>query len=355
MLMPQREVRGPIVKNTTWLIEALRQVGCEVDVLNWGRHREREPLWEKAIGRIGDLRAIAKVIRRESYDLVVAQTTFDWASIIRDLPLAQLLGGRARLVAEFRGSETQKLVEPRRWLFKFAGKHLMRKVTAVFVLSEEERRYINRFRSDISVYVVQNPFIASPEPLRDADADPAQILFVGRLHQDKGILDLVDALPYLLHRTDCRLTLAGAGPHAPLVQQRASDLGVSDAVEYPGYLSGDGLTEAYARATVFAFPTFWTEGFPTVLSEAMAAGLPIVTTRLRGAADYLEDGINAIFVEPRDPMGVAAAVLRLLEDTDLRRRMSEANRRLVRSFDPPLVAQHFLATMEEVVRAAPLA
>src|SRR5205823_173848 len=105
----------------------------------------------------------------------------------------------------------------------------------------------------------------------------------------------------------------------------------------PGYLAGAELEAAYREATLFVFPS-WVEGFPTVLAEAMDAGLPIVTTRIRGAADHLVAGENALFVEPRDVSALVDAILTLLDDRDLAARMSAANRRRIGIFEPRVVA-----------------
>jgi glycogen synthase len=81
----------------------------------------------------------------------------------------------------------------------------------------------------------------------------------------------------------------------------------------------------------------------------MSAGLPIVTTKLRGAADLLEEGANAVFVPPRDPSALADAIGRLLDDDELRARMSAANRAKVRDFEPVKAAEIYLRALAEIV------
>jgi glycosyltransferase involved in cell wall biosynthesis len=137
--------------------------------------------------------------------------------------------------------------------------------------------------------------------------------------------------------------IAGEGPEAAPLRERTRDLGLDEDVEFTGYLDPDSLAMAYARSDIFVFPTAFAEGFPTVLSEAMAAGLPIVTTAVRGAADHLRDGLNAIFVPTRDPRAIAAAVERLLTDHALREAMSYANREKVKDFAPSKVVEAYVA------------
>jgi glycosyltransferase involved in cell wall biosynthesis len=117
-----------------------------------------------------------------------------------------------------------------------------------------------------------------------------------------------------------------------------------------GHLTGSELRREYAEATLLALPS-WTEGFPTVLAEAMDAGLPIVTTRIRGAADHLVEGVHALFVGPQDVGAITSAILTLLRDRDLRERMGSANRQRLRIFDPEVVGAEYLQVLRSLVPA----
>jgi glycosyltransferase involved in cell wall biosynthesis len=115
-----------------------------------------------------------------------------------------------------------------------------------------------------------------------------------------------------------------------------------------GFLSGSDLISRYQESTVFVLPTSWDEGFPTVLTEAMDAGLAIVTTPIRGAADHLVDGENVLFVESGDVDALAAAISTLLRDPALRDRMAAANRDVLRRFEPDVVAAEYFEILESL-------
>jgi len=85
------------------------------------------------------------------------------------------------------------------------------------------------------------------------------------------------------------------------------------------------------------------------LLEAMSAGLPIVTTALRGAVDRLEEGVNALFVPPRRPDLLAEALGRILSDGDLRASMAANNLAKIKEFAPEAVAPQYVAILENVV------
>jgi glycosyltransferase involved in cell wall biosynthesis len=228
-------------------------------------------------------------------------------------------------------------------------------VDAAMVLSQDEQRQWQQFRRSVPIYVVKNPYVRaltprSPSPYSATDRKGAPgVLFVGRLMKAKGVFDIVDALPIMLQQAACHLFIVGEGKDGRELRERIRARRLDDHVTLTGYLSGAQLTRVYTDAAVFVLPTSWDEGFPTVLSEAMDAGLAIVTTRIRGAADHLSEGRNALFVNPHDVDGLAAAIVKLLRDPALRTRMAAANREILRKFEPDIVAAEYVEVLEEIL------
>jgi len=145
------------------------------------------------------------------------------------------------------------------------------------------------------------------------------------------------------------LLVVGSGANERQVKARMARLDLSDCVTLTGYLTGDLLEKAFQTSNVFVLPTYWMEGFPVVIGEAMSAGLPIVTTHVRGAADHLEEGINACFVPQRDPAALSETLIRLLANPITLAKMAQANREKIKEFAPLVVAQRYLRVLEEVV------
>jgi glycosyltransferase involved in cell wall biosynthesis len=220
------------------------------------------------------------------------------------------------------------------------------------VLSTEEKRQWRAFRSRPPVFTVKNPYVSVlSDPRSTTTSTPsARALFVGRLMKEKGIFDIVEALPAVLEETECDLVMVGEGNQEQELRDRIHRLGLDDQVTMTGYLSGSELSDVYGEATIFVLPTSYFEGFPTVLAEAMDAGLPIVTTPIRGAADYLIAGEHALFVKPGDVRGLASAMITLLHDPDLRARLASANRERIQIFEPGLVAAEYLEILQTLVR-----
>jgi glycosyltransferase involved in cell wall biosynthesis len=355
MLAPRASVRGPLPKHTPLLVEALRRLGCDVKLLPWGRRVEGERLPAKLLGRARDVAFVRREVVRRAFPVVVVKTAHDWLTLTRDLALLRLLPRSRVVVLQFHGSQSARLVAPGSWAFKRATAALLARAQGILVLSGEERAEWQAFSPHLHVSVVRNPRPVMSEGAaaeRRAADGRKMILCVARLMPSKGVFELVRALPLVQEAVPCLLVLAGDGPELARLRALVRDLGVADSVELPGYVEGAELAGLYRRADVFALPTTHNEGFPTVILEAMESGLPIVTTPSRGPADHLVEGRHALFVPPHDSRALAVSLTRILTDTDLSRRLGDANREKVREFDADPVAEEYLAALETIVRIA---
>jgi glycosyltransferase involved in cell wall biosynthesis len=352
ILMPVPQgVRGPMPRLGELLAEALRAQGFEVLPAAWGGD-DRSSLPARLLDRARDVAAIRRSAKAQRPDVLLVQTSLDWKCILRDLALARSVRGRGRIVVlQFHGSRTDLLERRRPTFFKRGTRLLLRHVDAVFVLSSEERRILERFHPGGRYYLVANPFVALPEPAEDAlpVLDVPVVLFASRLLREKGILDTIEAFAMLRDRVPAHLLVAGEGSAAADAEHLVRERGLDRHVTFVGRLPPDRLQAAYRRADVFVLPTYATEGFPTAVTEAMSAGLPVVTSKVRGNADHLVDGTNALFVPPREPRAIAAALELLLTDPALRKRMSAANRRKVKEFAPERVARAYVAALADLL------
>jgi glycosyltransferase involved in cell wall biosynthesis len=164
---------------------------------------------------------------------------------------------------------------------------------------------------------------------------PGRILSVGRLVPKKGYGDLLAALHLLagegmLFRCD----IYGGGPMRAQLADRISELSLVDRVILHGARLQDEILGALRHAAVFALaPVIMDDGdrdgIPNVLVEAMAAGVPVVATRISGIPELVRDGKEGLLVEPRDPPALAGALRRVLSDTGLAAQLAAAARRKV--------------------------
>ncbi|MGR3501872.1 glycosyltransferase family 4 protein [Pseudaestuariivita sp.] len=148
-----------------------------------------------------------------------------------------------------------------------------------------------------------------------------QVLFVGRLAGVKGVPLLLQAAEKLT--TEFDLTLVGDGPERAAHEALARELSVN--ANFLGYQSQDRVAELLAQSDVLVLPSF-AEGVPVVLMEAMAAQVPVLTTRIAGIPELVEDGTSGLLVAPGDVEALTDALRTLLDDPDLRARMGAAGR-----------------------------
>ncbi len=217
----------------------------------------------------------------------------------------------------------------RRWihlagdLLELCWRLMARFVPVVVVGRALAAGYPSRRTLEIAVSLVSERDIATPEAAkRDYAEGELRVLSVGRLEAEKNPLLLADILALLReHDSRWRLTICGEGPMEPDLRWRLERLGLSAYVDMLGYVPYDrGLGELYRRSHALLHVS-WTEGLPQVLFEAFAARLPVVATAVGGVAAAAHDA--ALLCEPGDAQAPVDALIRIAQDAELRRRLSE--------------------------------
>jgi glycosyltransferase involved in cell wall biosynthesis len=188
------------------------------------------------------------------------------------------------------------------WAFRW----LLRRARLVLCPSQALAREIG----DAATRLVM-PGVALPDAVGEPE-QPPHVLYVGRLSEEKGVLELVEAT------RDLPRVVVGEGP----LRDR-----VPDAL---GFVAPTELGPYYERAAVVVCPSR-REGYGVVAREAMAYGRPVVATAVGGLAEALDDGVTGVLVPPRDPAALREAIERLLGDPELRERLGDAARKDARS------------------------
>lgn len=124
-------------------------------------------------------------------------------------------------------------------------------------------------------------------------------------------------------------------------------------MHFTGTLSEAEVAPYYCGSDVLVFPTYHAEGFPMSVFQSVAAGLGIVTTRVRACADYLSEPDHCLFVPPRDPPALERALDRLLGDAALFAAMRRNNRALAARFERRTVAREFGGIYTQLLRHRP--
>jgi colanic acid/amylovoran biosynthesis glycosyltransferase len=155
------------------------------------------------------------------------------------------------------------------------------------------------------------------------------ILYIGRLVPEKGQTILLEAVARLTERgLDVELQLAGDGALRPELERSAARLDIADRVSFLGAVGQEELRGLYEAASIFCLPSF-AEGVPVVLMEAMAMGLPVVTTRIAGIPELVEHERSGILVAPGRADELTDSLAGLLEEPGLRDNLGANGRRAV--------------------------
>ena len=174
---------------------------------------------------------------------------------------------------------------------------------------------------------------------------PTGVLFVGRLHRQKGVDTLIRALPLLPEAT---VMLVGDGPERAPLRRLATDLGVADRVTVTGFVPHGMVPGLLAGADVVVLPSRYEE-LGTALVEAMAAGRPVVASHVGGIPELVRDGVDGLLVPPDDPAALAKAVTRVLANPVLAAELGASGRARVAGHDWAALAGRVLGVYRTVL------
>jgi glycosyltransferase involved in cell wall biosynthesis len=193
-----------------------------------------------------------------------------------------------------------------------------------------------------------------PEFIPDrSKRDGLNMLFLGRIGLRKGAFDLIRALAVLPEdvRSGCHLTMAGDGDTNE-ARALAEELGCSDRVSITGWIGTAEVERLLVESDVLMLPSY-AEGMAMALIEGMSWGLPVVTTGVGGASEFLEEGRNCILVTPGDLPGISEAISELAGDPAFRYRMGCAARETISRFSLDNYIVILNEVYEELARRLP--
>lgn len=176
--------------------------------------------------------------------------------------------------------------------------------------------------------VIYNGVDAPADLPAAAPLDPAHILCLGRLVDDKGFDLALPAFAALRERRRARLIIAGDGPQRAALQVQAEALGLGASVEFTGWVAPEAVPQLMSRAALVAVPSR-REGLPSVAMQAAAMGRPVVATRVGGLPELVLDGHTGLLVD-LDVTSLSGAFDRLLAQPDTARQMGQAAWRRMR-------------------------
>lgn len=192
---------------------------------------------------------------------------------------------------------------------------------AVIVLSESWREFVSRVAPKAKVLVVNN-YVSIPSQ-KAAVINPTapsafHALFLGILGDRKGIFDLLDTWPTVLKEVPHARLIVGGNGEIDRAKIKAQQLGITETVVFLGWVAGEEKAALLRAADAFVLPSY-NEGLPMSVLEAMACGIPTVTTNVGGIPEIIVNQENGILIEPGNKDGLAHALIRLAQDEQYRK------------------------------------
>lgn len=357
--MPSPDSWGGPISSEPPFVEALRKLGVDVreEVYVYGDKDKPTPIFERIQRVLSTAFRFRKLLKNQSFDLIHLNTAFDLKTILRDSVSLFLMNPKAKFFLKLHGSEAEKF-ENSNFLIKFLINFLAQKVDGFGVHTQEEKANFLRLGfAEEKFYFVKNA-VTIHENLdsgfsktqKDAD-DTFDLLFVSRFIPAKGLLETIQACQIVRDKGfKFVLHCLGDGEMRTEAENLVEKLNLQNHVKFTGYIPESEVTKYFFNSDLFIFPTRHAEGFPNVLFKAVAVGIPIVTTKIRAAADYLAENENALFCT-QEPENIAEKIIQLIQNKGLRQIISNNNLNFGKTLLPEAIAREFIEIYENILKS----
>lgn len=318
--------------------------------------------WKTSRRMVADYWRFHQTLRSHSFDLVHINPSLGWRSVIRDgllLLIARWHG--QKVLVFFRGwtPSCEALIKQRfLWLFRSvygqaAGFIVLGKIFQDALIAMGINRPIYRATTVADSAIFSGHGSEDADPENNQERTTCTILFLSRLDKGKGLAEAIEAFAQLKHGgADVALVIAGDGSERQNAEKLVREQQLTD-IRFTGYIDGAEKDRIFRTADIFFFPTFFGEGMPNAVLEAMAYGLPIVTRPVGGIPDFFEEGRMGCVTDSHDPADFAAALARLIGNPELRRCIGTYNREYAAEhFSTSQVAKCLMAIYNQVVSSS---
>jgi len=290
-------------------------------------------------------------------DMLHVNPSFDSKAFFRD-SVCVIIGKlcKKKIIIQFHGGKPKEFFQKWSW-FRWYIHYVIRSSDKVIVLSEVVAKEITSIVPAHKLVKIPNTvntqmYFNKSLLVKDVGSSKIKIIFLSRFLKTKGVYDIIEAIPMVVK--ECPLTIfvfAGSGKEEDNLRNISKSKKLTRYIEFLGYVKGDKKVRALISSDIFVLPTY-SEGFPYVLAEAMAAGLPIITCDEGAISEYVQDGVNGFIIPSKRPDVLAKKIVLLIKNMDLRTRMGRLNRKIaVRKLDTNLVVDQYKNIYDELLVA----
>ncbi len=235
-----------------------------------------------------------------------------------------------KTVVHLHGSEFKDFYNNSWSIQKELISYMYNKASAIIVLSESWRSFVSSISSNENIHIIYNGASIKKFQPKEKNNTSITILFMGRLGNRKGVYELLQSFKKLFVKVPQTLLLLGGDGEIEKVQHLVKKMELSEHIKVLGWVSGKQKIDLYGIADIFVLPSY-NEGLPVSILEAMASGLPIVSTPVGGIAEAVINEKNGYLVQPGDVEALYKRLLDLCMNSELRETMGKESRCLVSS------------------------
>lgn len=346
MVGPLPPPAGGMANQTLQLVELLRSEGVQVELVQ--SNVPYRPAW------IGSLRWIRALVRLIPYLAAVWRATArapvvhvmansGWSWHLMAAPAVWIASVRGkRVIVNYRGGDAQRFFSRSFWLVR----PTLRRAAAVIVPSRFLADVFGRF--GVRTHIVPNivdldSFRTSPRPGGDV-----HVIVTRNLEPIYDVGTAIRAFALVRARfPQARMTVAGTGPELQNLRALAAACGVADAVSFAGRIDNREIPSLYQSASLMLNPST-VDNMPISILEAWASGVPVVTTNVGGIPYLVEEGRDALLVNPGDPEAMSAAAVRILETPAVAAALAQRGREVASHYCWKQVRGKWLEVYESV-------
>lgn len=291
-------------------------------------------------------------IKKISPDVIICKGAgYLYSDFLSSLFLSKLID--VPVIGEWMGSDL--LLKPSKFRDRIK-KILLSNLTLNIVQSDEMLDKALRLSSTAEVKVLPDKGVDTdffkPCSTDEKTTDTVDILYVGRLHEVKGLKYLLDGFAELIkEHPEIRLKLLGKGNLEEELKDRAQRLGIRDYITFFEEVRYQNVPNYYRRADIFVLPSL-SEGLPNVLMEAMASGLPVVATDVGGNKELIQENKGGYLVDPKNSTELSKAIKRLVENPEMRKKMGRFNRDHAIKYDTQNIMKQKRKIISEIVEGS---
>jgi glycosyltransferase involved in cell wall biosynthesis len=261
-------------------------------------------------------------------------------------------------------NSNEKFMVSFNWLLKFFEEKTIEHSNKIIAVSDFTRRELLKYYNikENKIRVIHNGVditkFSPPTNKREVKQElgfnekDVNILSVGRLYARKGLFTLLESMSIVAKKfSNAKLIISGKGQSNEMKKlvNYAKKLGVRDKIIFTGYFPDAKLPKLYQAADIFAFSTFY-ENLPFAVLEALSSRLPVVTTKVGGIPEMIDDGKNGFLVPPANSADLAKKILCLIENPSVASEMAYRARKTVEEkFDWKLIVKKVLRVYQETL------